>query len=162
MANEWPANDSTDWDDAISANFTTGGSHNSSTGLHGLGVLSAFKTVLVLDGVDLTTINDEDTTVITGVGFQPRQVIFFASITGTPAGSWGWDDGTTSTMMAQLNNGNANPIGATPAAALLQDGSSNQTRLIIASFSSDGFTVTWAVPFSPTTGTATIIALCLK
>ena len=85
MANEWPANDSIDWDDAISANLTTGGSHNASTGLHGLGVLSAFKTITFTR--DMTAASGD--VAYSGVGFQPRQVVFFASVASSEAGSWG-------------------------------------------------------------------------
>jgi hypothetical protein len=164
MANEWPANDSTSWDTAISNNLTTGGSHNASTGLHGLGVLSGFSTITFTR--DMTAASGD--VAYTGVGFEPRQVIFFASVAGTKMASWGVNDA--------LGNGNGQSYGvqrqfdtgemsytSNNAIELLDsiEPNSGIQRARIQSFDSDGFTLAWDKNLSPT-GTATVIALCLK
>ena len=164
MANEWPADDSIDWDDAISANLTTGGSHNASTGLHGFGVLSAFKTVFVLDGVALSSISDNDTTVINTVGFQPRQMIFFGSVASTSGGSWGISGGVESNFLIyQGNDGVMNKFTTSDYSILLEETSgSGQARGRVTAVSSTGFTITWQEQNTLSSGTATVIALCLK
>ena len=157
MANEWPENNSLVWDTAIDNNLNAG---HQSNGTHALGVLSAFKTVLLLNGVDLTTISDGDTTAIATVGFQPRQVMFFASVASTSVGSWGVDDGTTSWNIRQVSDGVTTRSSGesialdTVAGATIIEGT-------ITTLASTGFTVTWSVTGSPS-GTATVIALCLK
>ena len=158
MANEWPANDSTSWDTAISNNLTTGGSHNASTGLHGLGVLSAFKTVVAVNALDVSTVSTNDTTAVTGVGFTPRQVVLFTATQGTSMGSWGVDDGTLAKSSHQDSSGDVRAAATSSVVNL--DGASNIIGKIT-SLDADGFTLTWTVTGTPT-GTMTTTALCLK
>ena len=154
MANEWPINESVDWDDAISDNLTTGGSHNSSTGLHGLGVLSGFKTITFTR--DMTAASG-DVEYVT-VGFQPRQVVFFASVASIETGSWGVDDGSIAKALRQRNAGNMDvDVGSS---IRLVTASDVFQEAFISTLASTGFTLTWVKNGSPAAGAATIIALC--
>ena len=85
MANEWPNDGDSAWNDTMKTNVDIG---HTLTGAHALGELSAFKTINFTR--DMTAVSGS--VAYTGVGFMPRQVIFFTSVTGNRAASWGIDD----------------------------------------------------------------------
>ena len=157
MANEWPSNDSEDWDDAIEDNLNAG---HESDGSHALGTLSAFKTITFTR--DMTAASGD--VAYTGVGFQPRQVVFFASVASNAAGSWGVDDGTNVECIFQYSDGSMDSSSAlSPNKSIYFDNGagSDYTSAKISAIGSDGFTLTWTLHNS-LSATATIIALCLK
>jgi hypothetical protein len=89
---------------------------------------------------------------ITGVGFKPTLVIFMAA-GGANAhdGSWGADDGTNRYAFGfQPNTTDMNT--STAQGGMMFEQSAGYTFASIASFDSDGFTLTWTKVSSPTGG----------
>jgi hypothetical protein len=129
------------------------------------GVTSAIQTQLntKLAGAKIgyftknTADNSGTTSVVTGLGFAPRQVILFAVVTATTELSVGMDDGTLHQCLQ-----NAFPFTAgTWRDNVLFSISLNQTTTdnysgCVTTLGTDGFTVTWTKTGSPT-GTATIL-----
>lgn len=100
---------------------------------------------------------------VTGVGFQPRAVIFIATQSGTAGEtSWGFDDGSTPYVLAdygaiaagQHYMLSAKSIRLWQAANDSYDGKVN-------SFDSDGFTIGWTKNNNPS-GTAEVIYIALR
>lgn len=92
----------------------------------------------------------------TGVGFQPRALFLMGAINGVANyTSWGWSDGTSSHALGNSGNitastfvvNTSNIITIYQSGVLAQNGS-------VASFDSDGFTISWVR--SGVTGAATI------
>ena len=96
---------------------------------------------------------------VTGVGFKPKALIFFASVDGTKSASWGFSD------LALTDNAIAVPdlasatTGLTRAQAdriaVLITGGTVYARADVTSYNADGFTITWSKTGVPT-GTVTI------
>lgn len=97
------------------------------------------------------------TQAITGVGFQPKAVLFFGVLDGS-AVSWGMDDGTTSKGI--LYRGASGPMYATVAIQFQLNGTPDQQYASISALGADGFTLSWTKQNSPT-GTATIQYLAI-
>lgn len=150
MANEWPADDSENWDVAIANNLNAGHDTN---GLHTLGTLSAFDTVTFTKALASA---DGTTSIVSSLSYQPRQVVFLASVASTSVGSWGTDDGVSAKSTAQNHGGNS---ASSTSSSINLVTASGTTTAKITELASDGFTVTWT---ADSAGTATIIALCLK
>jgi len=97
---------------------------------------------------------------VTGVGFKPKAVIFMGTnISGAnnTMGGWGYGDGTT------LGGIETNLGGFFSGNAAAGDNISNYSVITaIASFDSDGFTVSWTKVGSPTSSTGTIYYLALR
>lgn len=97
----------------------------------------------------------------TGVGFTPTSIIAFATIDGTvyPI-SWGFSDSALTEKSLARNNdtfwyGSLNAL-----VYAVQAAGANQT-CVVASYDTDGFTLTWTKANSPT-GTLNIIFLCFR
>lgn len=100
---------------------------------------------------------------ITGLGFKPRAVIFFAGDPSSAADNAviGFDDGSNPSGLVNLNAISAGRWFA-PAVSiyLLQGGGTSQTASI-SSLDSDGFTLGWTKTGAPT-GTMTIRYLAIR
>ncbi len=129
--------------------------HNSD-GSHDLDTIGWTETAIIVKNM---TDADAATSVVSTLSFQPRLVIFFATVGGTKAASWGADDGTTSALIKQSEAGNMSS--ATIFSTNLEPSSAAIQRGLITNLASNGFTITWTKIGSPT-GTGTIIALCFK
>jgi hypothetical protein len=125
------------------------------------------SSVLTLNGQvvsftrDLTTATGNQS--VTGVGFTPKLVIFYASIANTVY----WCLGASSADSAYCNPYVIDGTGVDPsflaenyATAIVLTSSLNNSQLAtVDSFDADGFTLSWTKGGSPT-GTANIIAIC--
>ena len=96
----------------------------------------------------------------TGVGFQPKAIIFISRVGAVASLSWGFDNAT--------NTENINIRGAatsyeveTTRSIFLQQASGDTQTALIASMDADGFTLTWTKTGTPT-ATATIIYLAFR
>lgn len=100
------------------------------------------------------------TQAVTGVGFQPRAVIFLANQSGTKEMSVGVDDGTTKGCVYQQTTAGNFGVNAN---AIVADESSGVNNYIgsISSLDSDGFTISWTKTGSPT-GTLSVYYLALR
>lgn len=100
------------------------------------------------------------TQAVTGVGFKPRAVILFSSVSGTSAMSVGMSDGSGSQCMFDnyQNAANSYAVDSQYSVTALT-GSSVLNQASVSSLDSDGFTLSWTKTGSPT-GTTTIYALC--
>lgn len=102
------------------------------------------------------------TQAITGVGFQPKAVIFLAVVNATTQASIGVDDGTNYGAVAANAGGVAGNFGpSTTASIVIVTGASDNAVGKITTLGSDGFTLTWTKTGSPT-GTASILYLALR
>ena len=148
-----PAADSTNWNDLLKAHVLAG--HNSD-GTHKLSEITKY-TILTFTR-DMTAASGDVAT--TGVGFQPRQVMFFAGVASNQAASWGTDDGTDQTCTNQLSTGNMSiNLGSS---IDLENNANERQAALVKTLDSDGFTLTWTKTATPPAGTATIIAICFK
>lgn len=95
------------------------------------------------------------TQAITGVGFQPKLLIFYTTIGGTTQMSWGVDDGTThkDTIITSVGTSTADGNNSID---FLQPNGATSAVAYISTMGVDGFTLTWTKAGSPT-GTADII-----
>ena len=103
--------------------------------------------------VDLATI--AATTTITGVGFTPKIVIFFANVSSTTLVSLGFDNGTTMFMVFYVLTASVWANVTTDSIGLIAELGVTQVAGNISSMDVDGFTITWGKTGSPT-GTAAI------
>ena len=107
------------------------------------------------------TILASGTQAVTGVGFTPKAVLFFALQNQSREISWGFDDGTIaqSTYDDQASAGTYQ----TSSISISDEETSGTTAYegIVSSFGSDGFTITWTKTGSPT-GTLTIAFLAFR
>lgn len=148
----WPSTDDLNWNTPMKAHILAG--HNAD-GTHKLTEITEYK-ILALTR-DMTGATGD--VAYTGVGFQPRQVVFFGSVSNETAGSWGVDDGTTKNCSYQEDAGKM--LSSITSSIVMRLGSNLNQHAFSASLDSDGFTLTWVKDGSPT-GTATIIAICFK
>jgi hypothetical protein len=97
------------------------------------------------------------TQAVTGVGFQPKLVIFFAGINATKAASFGFATGSSARFsLAQIGYTGADTWAVSASFVVnLETSASVQGLADFTSMDSDGFTVTWSKAGSPT-GTATV------
>lgn len=101
------------------------------------------------------------TQAITGLGFQPRLIIFSGGIDQSTKSSFGAS--CNSDFRTASNNGGTTgsfTTGSAFAALIMQDGS-NYAQAAVTSKDSDGFTLTWSKTGSPT-GTATLFYIALS
>lgn len=102
---------------------------------------------------------------VTGVGFKPKAIVFLAGRNATSDFSIGFSDGTANVGFYDLTNlggGFVDQYGdmATLAITIAQS-ASNIYQGAVASFDSDGFTISWIKNATPT-GTAKIYYLALR
>jgi len=104
------------------------------------------------------TADADGTNNISGVGFKPSNVIFFANTDGTVQASVGFDNGTLHYVLAKVltNWGN----NTTVSILLYQSAGVTYTGYISA-LGSDGFTITW-VKAGAKTGTAKIFYMAFR
>lgn len=148
-----PSADSTNWNDLLKAHVLAG--HNAD-GTHKLTEITEYAIITLTR--DMTAASGD--VAYTGVGFQPRQVVFFAAVASNKAGSWGSDDGTSQMCTNQLSTGNMSSN--TSASIDLENNAGESQTAVIKTLDSDGFTLTWTKTNTPPAGTATIIAICFK
>jgi len=109
---------------------------------------------------DLSTASG--TQAITGVGFEPTAVMFFAIVDTTTQTSWGMDDGTISSANMDNYGDTANTYRNDLGHSIwLRPNATNYSYAKITSLDSDGFTLTWVKNNSPT-GTATIMYMAFR
>lgn len=104
---------------------------------------------------------DSGTQEVTGVGFQPKAIIFFAYQDSADEGSWGFDDGTTAGEMTKLDWSGAGLLSGAAYSIEDQDSSGNSYYGKINSFDTDGFTIVWEKNGSPS-GTLVIRYLAFR
>lgn len=92
------------------------------------------------------------TQAITGVGFQPSAVIFFASVDGSAVASWGLAKNITR-HIATYNGPTVYTLSTQCIGIYISAGNFNQGD--VTTWGADGFTITWTKGGSPT-GVATV------
>ena len=98
----------------------------------------------------------------TGVGFEPKAVLFFASIVGVVGQtSWGFDDLTNTRVLVDNASNTVDTYNqnATRSIQIAITGGGVHTGTISV-FGADGFTIDWIKSGSPT-GTATIYYMAI-
>lgn len=95
----------------------------------------------------------------TGVGFQPKGIIFFAQGI-TKAWSNGMSDGTTSTLVAAYET--ATSYTDATSCIKIGDGASWAQKALVKTFDADGFTLTWTMDGTGPGGTATVIYMAYR
>lgn len=102
---------------------------------------------------------------VTGVGFVPKAIFMIANVNGTARASWGFTTGTPAGQNVSIfdDSGDAADTYAIAVnnAVYLETGGANNQKLVLASFDSDGFTVTWTKTGAPT-GTGTIMYVAMR
>lgn len=100
---------------------------------------------------------------ITGVGFTPKSIIFFAVIAAAKQASWGMSDGTSheATWYDQRAVETYNVDVGKIITFMTSINASTYVNATISSFGADGFTVNWTKVGSPT-GTGTIIYIAFR
>lgn len=103
------------------------------------------------------------TQAITGLGFKPSTIIFFANTNDTPQASWGFTDSSgQQSFVADEHNAVANSYAnATSDSIIAYQSGIIYYRGDVSSFDSDGFTVNWDKGGSPT-GTLTVHYLAFR
>lgn len=101
------------------------------------------------------------TQAVTGVGFKPKVVIFFAAFASDVVASSGFDDGSTRKAMWQNNPAGVDILNVSSDAILITKVAGTSYAGAINSFDTDGFTISWTKTGLPT-GTATINYLALR
>jgi hypothetical protein len=97
---------------------------------------------------------------VTGVGFLPSAVIFFANQAGSSETSWGMDDGSTPRSVYDDNPTSGGTYTSVNQSILLQQGSGNHYDGVVTSLDADGFTIAWTKVSAPT-GTVTVNYLAI-
>ena len=95
----------------------------------------------------------------TGVGFQPKVVIFLASVSGIVGGSIGFDNATT--YLCKITGTNNVETVRNTGSIHTRDNSAWEEEGKIATMDSDGFTITWTAGGSPPSGTITVYYIAL-
>ena len=95
------------------------------------------------------------TQAVTGVGFLPSSIHFYANVNSNAAMSVGFTDGVTDALIDNDHNQNAEWFVNRTNAIFLSMGAGNEYRGNVQSLDADGFTIDWTKFASPT-GTATI------
>ena len=148
-----PASEATNWNVLLKAHVLAG---HEADGTHKVSEITEYA-ILTLTR-DMTASSGD--VAYTGAGFQPRQVMFFAAVSGIPTASWGDDDGTDTKCTNQLSTGNMSSNAS--ASIDLENNAGESQTAIIKTLGSDGFTLTWTKTNTPPAGTATVIAICFK
>ena len=92
------------------------------------------------------------TTAVSGVGFQPKAVIFFSVDNSTAETCWGVDDGTNAASISNYHHVTSDTYVSDPTYSIrLFQGSSDDSSANITTLGADGFTITNAKTGSPTT-----------
>ena len=92
------------------------------------------------------------TTAVSGVGFQPKAVIFFSNDGSTAETCWGVDDGTNAASISDYHHVTSDTYVSDPTYSIrLFQGSSDDSSANITTLGADGFTITNAKTGSPTT-----------
>ena len=93
----------------------------------------------------------------TGIGFQPRYVIFFCGVNTTSKVSWGFDDASNRICIADYHGQTVNTyfVSTGHSIKIMQD-ASNMQQGLLKTLDADGFTITWFKEGSPSAGTAII------
>ncbi len=95
------------------------------------------------------------TVAYTGIGFQPKALIAFSTVSNVDQISWGLDDGITGVSQYDYNYGvagswaNAGATGTSPSILPREEAAVWQSGYIT-SWDSDGFTIQWTKTGSPT------------
>jgi hypothetical protein len=90
----------------------------------------------------------------TGVGFKPSAISFIANINNQTGRSIGFDNGVVRYCSAEATNGTNRAF--TSDSIVLLDNSSWSQQGMVASFDSDGFTITWTIGGAGSAGTMQI------
>ena len=102
------------------------------------------------------------TQAVTGVGFQPTVIIFFATQTSSRETSWGFDNDTTNLAIFDDGGVSAGTYNASSANSIYDNESSGVGYVgNINTLDSDGFTINWTKSGSPT-GTLTVYYLAIR
>ncbi len=102
------------------------------------------------------------TQAITGIGFQPKCVIFImGSTTPSANSSIGIDDGTGALCLYDAQSTSADSNGLDANSSIRYEASGGDQQGSISAFGADGFTITWVKTSAPT-GTATIGYLAMR
>lgn len=111
---------------------------------------SVMKTVSASRDISLAS----GTQAVSGLGFQPKFVMFNAALNTSPSISWGQDDGATPICL--FNATASFSIGVQGGSSIfIQTSGGNNYAGKITSFNTDGFVITWTKAGTPT-GTAFI------
>lgn len=99
----------------------------------------------------------------TGIGFQPKAILFFSNVNGTARASWGYTTSATAGDNTCVFDDNGDAAGTYAIAVnnciYLETGGAVNQKAALASFDSDGFTLTWTKTGAPTgTGTGMFLA----
>jgi hypothetical protein len=105
---------------------------------------------------DMTTASG--TYPVTGVGFKPSAIIFFAGSVDTD-GSWGVANATDSKCI--YDGRNDGTYQRNQSAIMIDKAASDYQEGIVTSFDPDGFTITFTKNGSPT-GTMTVVYIAFK
>jgi hypothetical protein len=132
------------------------------SGANGYNILSRSLSNFFIGSFTRNLASSSGTQTVTGVGFQPRGVIFFAAVPSVVgAASWGLDDGTNSegirggTVAGEFNT----QTDGGSIEVVISGG--NYQSASITTLNPDGFIVTWAKTGTPT-GTATVKYLAMR
>jgi hypothetical protein len=101
------------------------------------------------------------TQAVTGLGFKPKLLHFYANVSGEPAASVGWSNGSTHRTLWNNHAETANDWQtSTPICLQMRFPSgSTASRITTVTLDADGFTATWTKTGSPTgTTNATCVA----
>ena len=133
------------------------------TRLHSTGTLAEWQATWFKVGTfTRDTSLASGTQAVTGVGFTPKAVIFFAAVDTTSRFSVGFDDGTNSYLITDREGIAAATwrVLSTFSIEMVTNGS-DIYQGEITTLGTDGFTITWTKIGTPT-GTATIFYLALR
>lgn len=98
----------------------------------------------------------------TGVGFKPKAIVSTGGTNATENFMMaGFDDGTTRGAVAS-NPGGAGTCQLNLSGIFIPSAAATSQTAVVASFDSDGFTLTWTKTGSPSAGTATVYFLALR
>jgi hypothetical protein len=103
------------------------------------------------------------TAVITGVGFTPVAIAFFAVVAGSDMklSSWGFTD-LTSHMSIYVYDNSGNKTGLLNTSCITAyDGVANAQTATVSTVGSDGFTISWTKSGTPSAGTLSITYLVI-
>ena len=101
------------------------------------------------------------TQAVTGVGFQPRLIVFLNAGSGGTKMSIGFDDGTSHQCLYQQSIGSSFLIQGSYSIVMDQVSGSVNYLGLVSAFGADGFTVSWTKTGAPT-GTAAIPFIAIR
>lgn len=108
---------------------------------------------------DMTVVSGNQA--ISGIGFKPSAIIFFAAYNGQIGASWGIDDGTSHLGLADTSNATINTH-SSGVDTIYYFGLAGITyRGQVLTFDADGFTIAW-IKTGATAGTLNIIFFALR